>query len=71
MTGIQKAVNQAGGQAALARLLGVKRQSVQQWVTRGWPPTSRILEIEAQLGVPRSELIEPRLRDLVKDGFED
>lgn len=64
-SGIDRVVQLAGGQAALARVLGVKRQAVQQWVSRGWPPPSRILEIEAQYGVSRFELIDPQLRDLV------
>lgn len=66
-TGIQRAVEAAGSQHRLAALLGVSQQAVAQWVARGYAPASRIIEIEAQLGIPRAELIQPSLRDLLLD----
>lgn len=66
-SGIQRAVDAAGSQRALAIILGVTQQAVAQWVGRGYAPAERVVEIEAQLGIPRAELINPRLRDLLVD----
>lgn len=70
-TGMDKAVAAAGGQAELARLLGVKRQAVQQWVTRGWAPEERWSEIEGHTGVRDVELMKPSLRSRLAGGFEE
>ena len=53
---IQRAVEIAGGQSALARRLGVKAQSVQFWLQAGRPPLERMLAIEAATGVAWQEL---------------
>ena len=65
MTGIEEACAEAGTQEALADLLGVSRQAVQQWVRKGYVPSRRALEIEAQTGVDRRALVDPRLVDLL------
>lgn len=67
-TGISKAVTQAGGQVQLASVLGVSQQVVSCWERRGWVPVRRALEIEAQLGIHRHLLINPRLSDLIDVG---
>lgn len=64
-SGIAQAVQRAGGQEKFGELLGVSQQAVSAWVRRGYVPAGRVVEIEAQFGVPRHELIDPRLRDLV------
>lgn len=61
-TGIYKAVEKAGGVAKLAELLGVKRQGLYPWVRRGFAPASRAVQIEELYGIPREELMDPRLR---------
>lgn len=43
---LQKAVEIAGGKAALARTVGVTYQAVQQWVASGRCPPTRVLAIE-------------------------
>ena len=53
---IQKAAKAAGGQSALARLLGVTPQAVQKMCATGRVPAERVLEIEKLTGVHRSEL---------------
>lgn len=45
-TPIAKAINFAGSQTALARLLNVAPQAVQQWASRGRIPLDRALAIE-------------------------
>lgn len=65
MTGIEKAIAKAGGQEALAQLLGCSQPLISKWKRRGHVPLKRVVEIEAQLGVPRKELVSARVRDLV------
>jgi DNA-binding transcriptional regulator YdaS (Cro superfamily) len=65
--GIQRVVELAGSQGRLAETLGVTQQAVSEWVRRGYAPANRVVEIEAQYGVPRTALIDPRLRDLLVD----
>ena len=64
-TGIVQAVTAAGTQQTLAEKLGVTQQAVSTWVRRGWAPLRRAQEIEAQFGIPRARLINPRIVDLV------
>lgn len=66
-TGIQRAVKAAGNQRALAKALGVTQQSVSDWEIRGWVPVGRVVEIEAQFGIPRIDLVEPKLRRLFEE----
>ena len=56
MSGIEKAVDVSGSQSALARSLKVTPQSVQEWVTRGYPPAERVLAIEEATGISRHDL---------------
>lgn len=64
-SGISKAVTAAGSQANLAKALGVSPPIVCLWVHRGWVPLRRAQEIEAMYGVPRTQTMSPRVRDLV------
>ena len=54
---LEKAINLAGGQSALARLVGVSPQLVHSWKRFGVPP-HRAVQIEAATGgkVKRGEL---------------
>jgi DNA-binding transcriptional regulator YdaS (Cro superfamily) len=63
--GIAEAVRLAGTQQALSAKLGVSQQAVSIWLRRGWVPLRRALEIEAEFGVQRARLINPRIADLV------
>lgn len=67
-TGIEDAVQAAGGQTQLAKSLGVSQQFISACLKRGYVPARRAVEIEAQFGVPRRRLINPRLVDLVDLG---
>ena len=54
---LSKAIEAAGGQAALARTLGITYQAIDSWKKRG-TPGPRVLEVEAATGgkVSRHEL---------------
>lgn len=56
-TSVANATRKAGGQAALARILGVRQSTVSSWLRRGTRlPAEHVLPIEAALGIPRYEL---------------
>lgn len=54
--GVEMAVEAAGSQSELARVMGVGRQSVHYWMSRGHVPPAVALEIERRLGVHRHYL---------------
>ena len=58
MDAIHRAVEQAGGQQALAQKLGVRYQAVQKWLRAKRVPAERVLAIEEATGglVSRHEL---------------
>jgi DNA-binding transcriptional regulator YdaS (Cro superfamily) len=64
MTGIQKAIDMAGGANPLAHKLGVSHQAVYVWLRKGWVPAHRALEIEKLFDIPRVELFKPELTAL-------
>ena len=51
-----RAAKAAGGQSALARILGCTPQSVQSMCASGNVPAGRVLPIEKATGVSRHEL---------------
>jgi DNA-binding transcriptional regulator YdaS (Cro superfamily) len=54
---VQSAVQAAGGQAALARRLSVKRQTVHDWILgRRKVPAERCIDIAGATGVPVENL---------------
>lgn len=67
-SGIAEAVTAAGSQEALAAQLGVTQQAVSVWVTQGWAPKKRAIEIEMHYGIPRARLVDPKILDLVDTG---
>lgn len=69
-SGIRKAVAKAGGAAHLARELGVSGQAVGIWLRQGFVPQGRALEIEKVYGVPRTELVSPKVRSMMGVGGE-
>ena len=55
--GLERAIKSVGGnQSRLARLCGVKPQSVREWLVKGIVPPKRAVQIEKLLGIPRKEL---------------
>lgn len=60
---IRRAVKQAGGSTKMGLALGVSHQAVEGWIRQGYVPKARAQEIELQFGVPRVELISPKVRN--------
>jgi len=50
---LKRAIDAAGGQSSLARMLGIKQPAVSQWTVA---PLDRCLTIESLTGVSRFEL---------------
>lgn len=65
MTGIEKAIKEAGGQVELAMNLGVSQQAISLWKRKGYVPIDRIVEISSQYGVPEIELLNKKIIDIV------
>mgnify|MGYP003341292109 FL=1 len=65
-SGIKRAVCAVGGQTRLADLVGVTQQSVSLWCVQGYVPLSRVTAVEAVTGVPRDELVSPRVLNLTQ-----
>lgn len=70
LTGIADAVLRAGSQTELANKIGVSQQVISKWLKRGFVPLARVVEIEAEYGIPRARLANPRLTSLVDSGVE-
>lgn len=64
-TGIQRACDQVGNQAALGRELGVSHQAVSAWVKQGFAPLDRVPQIAELTGIPPRELCDPALVGLL------
>jgi hypothetical protein len=64
-TGMYEAVEKAGSITKLAAVLGVKRQAIYPWLTRGFAPPKRAVQIESLYGIPRDRLLDPAIRDLL------
>ena len=55
--GLEKAISEAGGQVALASLLGIRQSHISNWKNRGKRvPAEWVIKIEKATGVPRHEL---------------
>lgn len=63
MTGIEKAIELAGGQEELGAMLvpPVSQQAVSKWKSQGYAPSDRAVEITRRLGVSVKELLSPTL----------
>lgn len=53
ISAVERAAAAVGSKSALARRLGVKVQSIQQWHRI---PAERVLQVEEITGIPRHEL---------------
>lgn len=68
MTGIEKAVALAGGQATLATILGVSQPAVSRWVTQGWVPVRYWAAIGFNFGIMPRDLAHEDLRAYIDGG---
>ncbi len=60
-SGLQAAIDAAGSQAELGRVLGVTPPAISGWVQAGYVPPPRALQIEALYNIPRRTLLDPAL----------
>jgi len=49
----------------LAKIIGCSQQNVGFWLSQGYCPPERVIEVEQATGVPRARLINPKLVDLL------
>jgi hypothetical protein len=66
-SGVLHAIVKAGGFSQMAREIGVSYQAVQQWSSQGYVPLTRVTEIEALYGIPRTELMNPKYAAALAD----
>lgn len=55
----------SGGTSNIAAALGVSRQFVRVCINRGWFPAVRAKILEKRYGVPRQQLMNPELLELL------
>lgn len=67
---VTDAANKAGGVPSMARSLGVTPQAVREWVRAGHMPPARAKEAEILYGIPRAELVSPKVRNALGLGGE-
>lgn len=65
---VNDAANKAGGVVSLARELGVTPQAVREWIRCGHMPPARAKETEMLTGIPRADLVSPRVRSAMGIG---
>lgn len=67
MTGIEKAIAAAGGQAELGALLDppVTQQAIAKMKASGYCPVDRAIEISKRWDIELAELVAPSLREVV------
>lgn len=67
VTGIKTVIALAGSQRAVADFLGVRQQAVSEMERKGYVPIVHVVGLSAEYGVPKRDLIDPRLRALLDE----
>lgn len=67
---VERVVATAGGQPKVASDLGVTQQCIGNWCKKGYVPVARAQEFEMLYGVPRTSIINPKLRNALGAGGE-
>ncbi len=63
-SGLTRAIEEAGSQSALARILGTRQSTVSSWLHSGSPlPTEYVLTVERELGISR-HFLRPDLSEI-------
>mgnify|MGYP002776033164 CR=1 FL=1 len=63
-TGIELAIEAVGSQEALATAVGCTQQNVSFWKRQGFVPVEHLVVVEQSTGVPRAQLINPRISEI-------
>ncbi len=63
---LETAVERGGGIVRFSRSMGISHQAVYHWRKRGWVPADKALVIESVFGVPRADIMEPRLAAVLR-----
>jgi DNA-binding transcriptional regulator YdaS (Cro superfamily) len=66
MSGIERAVEVQGSQAALAAALGRTQQAVSLWIQQGYAPAGLVPRIAELTGVAARDLLDPKLAQLAE-----
>lgn len=67
---LYRAVHANGGPVAVSKVLGVTHQAVTHWIAQGYVPTKRVAEFSIQFGVPREQILSPKVRSASGTGGE-
>lgn len=65
VTLLRAAISAGGGMIAFARSLGVSHQAVYQWIKRGYVPPFQATKIDALYHVPRRDLVDPAMLEML------
>lgn len=65
-SGVERAIKAKGGQEPLGEACGVTQQAVSLWLHQGYVPWERVHKVSEVTGIPRRELCDPRLVDLLQ-----
>lgn len=71
LANLETAITRAGGIVRFARSLGITHQAIYAWRKRGSVPLDKAIMIEEQFGVPRTDLIDPKLLSLINTPAAD
>ena len=64
-SGIEMAIEAIGSQEALAAAVGCTQQNVSWWKRQGFVPVEHLVVVEQSTGVPRAQLIDPRISEIL------
>jgi len=62
LSGIQRAVQLAGGQDELGQMIDVTQQNISKWVISGYAPLNRAIQIGELFDIPARQLVSPKIQ---------
>ncbi|MFL6728085.1 MAG: YdaS family helix-turn-helix protein [Sphingomicrobium sp.] len=57
MSGVQQAIDKAGGKKPLADLFGVTEQAINRFLTKGYFPLERARQVADVYGIPLADMV--------------